>query len=263
MSFLIAIIAIGCTKAECSKSSDCLSKTCTISTCEKSKCSYTAEPNCCGNGLKESIKNGKPGNKCTCPQDFGKCDGKGKIILGKITKDAVYATYYCDSGNQCVLGVDKNDVNPQNFLDGISIGYFKASSVIKYNKPFDINKDYFEFKISLDDANSDLMLPITITSVKIMYTGQYSGSELLVAEKVLNSTLDNIGSTITISVPLNLDYRPHDIEETGSMRYSFDYTYAKKVQSGKSVNGTISYKQQVIREKFSATSKQLFMVRSG
>lgn len=263
MSFLIALIAIGCAKAECGKSSDCLSKTCTISTCEGRKCAYAAQPNCCGSGIKESIKNGKPGNKCTCPQDFGKCEGKGKINLGKITKDAVYIRYYCDSSDQCVLGVDKNDVTPQNFLDGINIGYFKASSIIKYNKPFDINKDYFEFKISLDDANSDLVLPITITNVKMLYTGQYSSSELLVADKELNSTLDSIGRTITISVPLNLDYRMKEVEESGSIRYSLDYNYAKKVQSGASSSGAPLYKQQPIREKFSATSKQLFLVRSG
>ena len=261
---VIALIAVSsCTKAECKVDSDCLSKTCKLSTCENKKCVYAAQPNCCGNGLKESIKNGKPGNQCTCPQDFGKCEGKGKITQGTRTQDAQYARYSCESANQCVLGVDKNDVTTQNFLDGINLGYFKASSIIKYSKPFDINKDYFEFKITLDDANSGLVFPITITNIKIFFTGQYSGSELLVAEKDLSTTLNKIGDIITINVPLNLDYRPQQIEETGSMRYSVDYAYTRKIQTGTAADGTPLYKDEPARERFSATSKQLFLLRSG
>ena len=71
--FAVAIVSIsGCTKAECNVSSDCSSRACSITKCEAKKCTYTAQVNCCGNNVKEIIENGKPGNQCTCPQDYGK-----------------------------------------------------------------------------------------------------------------------------------------------------------------------------------------------
>src|SRR3989344_5946631 len=155
--FLIAAIVVisGCAKAECKTSSDCLSRQCTIPTCEEKKCVYGSQPNCCGNRINESIEDGKPGNQCTCPADYGKCEGKAKIKIGARIEDAAYVRYVCSPDDQCAFGVEKDDVVPQNFLNSINPGFFKASSIEKYNKPFDIKKDSFIFKITLDDAGKD------------------------------------------------------------------------------------------------------------
>ena len=63
--FLLTSILIlsACSKAECKISADCIQKTCTISKCQDKKCDYTPQANCCGNGVKDSIENGKPGNQ--------------------------------------------------------------------------------------------------------------------------------------------------------------------------------------------------------
>ena len=265
--FLLLIVSIlilsSCGKAECKTSSDCPSQPCKISKCEDRKCAYTTKANCCGNRINESIENGKPGNKCTCPQDYGKCEGKAQVKIGSRTEDAAYAQYYCDYNNECVLGVDKKDVLPQNVLDTINTGFFKASSVLKYNKPFDMNRDIFEVKITLDDIHKDLVLPVKITGIKSLFNGDYSRSELLIAEKSLDNFLSSIGESTAISVPLNLGYRPQEAEEAGSLKYVVDYSYTKKVPSGRTPSGDTLYKEEISREKFNSPTKQAFFVRTG
>ncbi len=256
------IILSSCGKAECKTSSDCSSRPCTLSKCEDKKCSYITQSNCCGNRINESIENGKPGNKCTCPQDYGKCEGKAKVKIGSRIEDAIYAGYYCDYNNECILGVEKSDVLPQNVLDTINTGFFKASSVLKYNKPFDMSRDVFEVKITLDDSHKDLVLPVKITGIKMLFNSDYSRSELLIAEKSLDNSLSSIGESTAISVPLNLGYRPQEAEEAGSLRYTIDYSYTKKVSSGRTPGGDTIYKEEISREKFNSPAKQVFFVRA-
>lgn len=252
-----------CSKPECKTSADCISRTCFLSKCESDKCTYTLQRNCCGNRINESIENGKPGSQCTCPQDYGKCEGIGKVRIGSRTEDALFAHYFCNADSQCVLGVEKKDVAPQNYLDQINPGFFKASSVVKYNKPFDIAKDYFEFKVSLDDANKDIVFPIRLTKLKLLYSSEYARAELLIAEKDIDSTLNGIGNNSVIDSPLTLSYKPQEIEEQGSIRYSIDYSYTMQVLSGKTANGTGIYNRETKRETFNAPGKPVFFVRSG
>ena len=262
--FAVALIAIAsCTKAECNSSSDCLSKTCSIPRCDNGKCAYTIQTNCCGNKLKEAIENGKPGSKCTCPDDYGKCEGKGKISISSRTEDATYLHYLCNSDSQCVLDVDKNDVIPQNILDSINIGFIKASSVAKYNKPFDVKKDKFEFAVYLDDISNDLILPVQLAKIKILFSGESTRTELLVAEKELDNTLNGVGDQSTITTPLNLNYKPSGSEESGYIRYIIDYGYTKRVLSSKTLNGTSIYTKELVRATFASPSKPVFFVRSG
>jgi len=259
----VSIIALSsCAKPECKTSADCLSKACAIAKCESKKCVYASQSNCCGNQVKEAIENGKPGNQCTCPADYGKCEGKGKIKIGSRIEDAQYVKYYCNIDNQCALGVERKDIAPLNFLDSISIGFFKASSVAKYNKPFDTSRDIFEFSITFDDASKDLILPILLTKAKILYSSDYARAELLIAEKELNAVLNGVGDKATINLPLTLSYKPQEFEELGSIRYSIDYTYKKQVLTGKTVNGTNIYSNETVRATFTAPVKPVFFVRS-
>ncbi len=261
---LIAVLFIvtSCAKAECKTSSDCASRICAVSKCEDKKCVYTQQNNCCGNRINETIESGRPGNKCTCPQDYGKCEGKAKVKIGSRIENSVYAHYYCDYNSQCVLGVEKKDVLPQNVLDIINTGFFKASSILKYSKPFDMNRDVFEIKITLDDTHKDLVLPVKITGIKILFKGDFSRSELLIAEKNFENLLNNIGESTTINVPLNLGYKPPEVEEAGVLKYTVDYSYTKRVPSGRTPTGDTIYAEEVAREKFNSPTKQVFFVRS-
>lgn len=259
------MIIAGCAKAECKTSADCVaSKPCAIPKCEKSKCTLIQQINCCGNNVEESIENGKPGSKCACPQDYGKCEGKGKVAIGSRTEDTRYLRYSCNADSQCVFGFDEKEVFPQNFLDPMNDvgGFFKASSVLKYNTPFDISKDVFGITISLDDTNKGLVLPVQLTRIKLFFNSQYGGAEQLIADQELSSTLNGIGEKAEISAILNLGYRPKEAEESGSLRYSIDYVYTKKILSGR-VNGTNVHNDEIARAAFTATSKPIFFVRTG
>ena len=260
---VLAIIAIaGCTKAECKADSDCLQKGCTISRCQNEKCSFTPQQNCCGNGIKDEIENGKKGSACTCPQDYGRCEGMAKLKVGSRTEDAFYVKNYCNAQNECVFGVEAKDIMPQGFLDQINNGYFKASIVSKFNKPFDVNTDKFEFTITLDDLGKNTVLPVKFTKAKVLYSGPTSRTEMLVSEKELSAALNGITDKVTLIVPLTLGYRPKEVEETGSIRYSLDYEYIKQINSGKDANGSILFKNETSRDTFSGTTKPVAFIRS-
>lgn len=261
---IIAAIALsGCSKPECRTSADCGQRTCYLSKCDDKNCAYELQRNCCGNGINDTIENGKQGNQCTCPQDYGKCEGKGKVKIGSRIEDAQYIKYFCNIDSQCVLGVDKKDISPQNFLDTINPGFFKASSIIKYNKPFDAGRDNFEFAITLDDLGKDMVLPVSITNVKIFLSGEYSRTELLISEKEANAILNGVGDKAALNIPINLNYRPQELEENGGIRYTLDYMHKKKVLSGKAANGTSIFSEEIVRGSFTSPSKPAFFVRSS
>ena len=267
MLFLLLVITLialsSCARPECKISSDCGAKKCFSLKCENEKCDYSLQSNCCGNKLPESTESGKQGSKCTCPEDYGKCEGKGKVRSGSKMQDAVYAHYYCNDNDECILGAEDKDALPQNFLDTISTGFFKASSVIKYNKPFNMGKDVFDLTISLDDAGKLLVFPIKATKIRLLFSSEGARAEMLIAELDLDDEFNEIGDEARIRVPLNLGYKPQQLEESGSVRYSIDYTYAKKVSSGKAPDGTQLYEEETVRDKFTAPSKKVFFVRNG
>ncbi|MEK6943725.1 MAG: hypothetical protein AABX00_06710 [Nanoarchaeota archaeon] len=261
-SLIVVLLLASCSKPECEKNTDCVSANkCVAARCADEKCAYTSKENCCGNEAKDKIEDGKPGNSCTCPSDYGKCDGIGKVKSGSRTIDATYAHYYCQN-NECILGVETDDKSAQNFLDSINVFYFKASSVLAYTKPFDMSSDYFELTLTLDDVNKDLELPIKLTRINMLYTSPSTKSEQLIAEQQLANSIIRIGQQVFLRVPLNLDYRPQEIEETGSLRYVLDYSYTKRVPNGKNADGSTIYSTEQVREKFTSPTKQVLFVRS-
>jgi hypothetical protein len=218
--------------------------------------------NCCGNKLRESIENGKPGNQCTCPDDYGKCEGKPKVKIGTRSENATYLQYLCNVDNQCVLGIDKEDVAPQNFLDTINLALFKASAIVRYNKPFDVNRDSFELTITLDDIGKDLVLPISLTRVKLLFNSESTRTEQLIAEEDIDSVLNGFGDKAIIRMQLNLNYRPEEIEESGGLRYLVDYAHKKQVKV-RVINGTTQYTNETVRGTFSSPNKPVLFVRSS
>lgn len=258
---VIVLIISSCKKAECRTNEECLPKVCSTSKCDDNLCLYTPQKNCCGNKVQESTEDGKPGNKCTCPLDYGKCEGIAKVKFGSREEDAKYVHYFCNTNNECVLGVERNDVTPQNYLDQIN-AFFKASSVVRYNKPFDVAYDNFEFKITLDDIDKDLILPVRLTKIKLLYNSEFSRTELLIAEKELDQGFEDVGQQVAIDVPLNLDFKPQGVEESGSIRYSIDYSFTIKKSMGRSSDGTPLYDEEIDRGTFTSPVKPIFFFKS-
>ena len=264
--FLIALLMVlsACqkTKVECTKSSECLQKTCNVPKCDANKCVYSLQKNCCGNGLQDETENGKPGNKCTCPQDYGKCDGKGRVKAQGRLQNTTYLYYHCSKEDKCIFGINEKDIEIQNFPDTISAGFFKAGMLVTFNKPFDIDKDSLKIKISLDDLGKDILPPIELTKLKLFYSSELSRTEQQIAEKELQSKLISIGDEVLIEAPMNLGFRPREVEETGTFRYSIDYRYAKHVASGRSLDGLTIYTNETARNTFNSVAKPIFFVKS-
>mgnify|MGYP001571764579 FL=1 len=262
--FIVAVLFISsCAKTECETNADCISpKSCMSAKCKDNACVFTPQRNCCGNEIKEGIESGAPGSQCTCPADYGKCEGKGKIKIGSRLEDATYVRYHCNEDSQCILGVDKNSTAPQNFLDTINIGFFKTSSVIKYNKPFDVNEHSFSLTLTLDDVGKDLVLPVTFTKVKVLFNSVYTRAELLVAEQDLKAVLDGIGSQVTLNVPLNLNFRPEELEESGYLRYTIDYVYQRQFLSKRGSDEPEAI-EETIRNTYTSPAKPVIFFRSS
>lgn len=265
--FLLALVLLvlsACAKkeVECATSADCLQKACHISRCAEDKCSYNMQTNCCGNGLQEGTENGKPGNKCSCPKDYGACEGRGRVGIGGRTQNTTYIYYHCNEKEECVFGINEKDIEIQNFYDTISIGFFKASVLVTYNKPINVNRGTFKFRISLDDAGKDIVLPVTLTKLKLFYSPDLSRAEQIISEKELDSNVANIGDEILIEAPLGLGYKPKEVEETGSFRYVIDYKYEKSIATGKAPNGSFIYSNELVRSSFNSLAKPVFFVKS-
>src|SRR3989344_6723548 len=99
-ALLVIISACNKEKSECKASSDCLQKACFTPKCTEGKCSQIVQRNCCGNGMQDELENGKPGNKCTCSHDYGKCEGKAKVqVMGRL-QNTTYLYYFCNDQDE-------------------------------------------------------------------------------------------------------------------------------------------------------------------
>lgn len=217
---------IGCssTPPECKADSDCAKKACNTVKCEKKKCDYTVKKNCCGNGMKEETEDGKKGNTCACPADYGKCEGRGKIKAGTKEVDAKYLERICKD-DKCVLDVNKDNVNEIQLIDDKFLKFFRLESIISFNKPFIINKDKINIKFTLKDVENDLVFPIKITNIKFI-KGEY-----FYGETPLDIEFTAVGNYSEISIPL--DYEMQSIEEEKILGFRIDYEYLYKVKVGK------------------------------
>jgi len=255
-SFLLLILANGCGKpAECEVNADCGKRTCSAASCVDRQCKYSTVQNCCGNKIKDSIENGKPGNSCTCPADYGACTGKAKIQVGGRTYDAQYMQYFCENDG-CVLGVPLEDIRPVTLLDEGEFNLFTLETTVTYNEPFDVNKDAFAFRISLKDYKEGIVLPVDLNKILL------KNGEILFGEREINSALEKVGDTVTINVPL--DYHLEQVEEVGGLTYQMNYEYIQKVKDERLQNGSYSYKDELVRDGYQKrfTTKITF-VRSG
>ena len=255
-SFLLLILANGCGKPpECKADADCGKRTCSTASCIDNQCKYNTVQNCCGNKIKDSIENGKPGNSCTCPSDYGECTGKAKIEAGGRTYDAQYVQNFCEN-DECILGVPPGDVRPVTLLDEREFGLFTLETTVTYNEPFDVNKDSFAFRISLKDDKEGIVLPVKLNKILL------KNGEILFGEKEANLALGKVSDTVTVNVPL--DYHLEQFEEAGSLTYQLNYEYIRKVRDERLQNGSYSYKDELVRDDYQKrfTTKITF-VKSG
>src|SRR3989338_4353630 len=246
---LLALFLLSCSStsdaSSCQKDSDCAPKNCQSASCAQEKCAYSPDPNCCGNGKKEQIEDGKTGNECTCPSDFGACSGAAKIQSGSRTQDAKYVKRYCNPSNQCVLGVDPKALKSTTLLDENAFNNFDLEITTTLNQPFRVPTDTLSFRIRLKDAKPEMVYPIKFTHISLR------DGELLFGERDLTSALGGVGDIATFNVPLS--YRLSAAEETRRLSYQIDYEYTINTQerSGTSSKTVPKTSRETIQNRFS------------
>lgn len=258
--FIVSVSALllisGCEKAECEVSSDCSDNSCSSVSCVDKQCKYTPVPNCCGNNIPENIESGKLGNKCTCPADYGACEGKGEIKVRSRTYDTQYLEFLCDEQQKCVLDVDEKDIRPISLVDEREFSFFQMETAATFNDPLNINKDDFGFRFVLKDDHEDLILPIKLTKITL------SDGEVLFGEKILDETLNGVGDSVSTKVPIT--YRLEQLEEERRLSYKVDYEYKKRVRDQRLEDGSYSYKTELVRDQYEKRfSTKIFLVKSG
>tara|TARA_Y100000294_G_C8567911_1_gene341605 strand:- start:2820 stop:3434 length:615 start_codon:yes stop_codon:yes gene_type:complete len=197
----------------------------------------------------------KPGNKCTCPQDYGVCEGKLQLVYGKRAVESKYLENHCEN-NQCTIGVPPEKVRPVTLIEERDFSFFELETTVRYNEPFDVTKDTFTFKISLKDMKDDLVLPIRFNKI-ILKNG-----ELLFGEKALNIVLNGIGDSNTFNVLISSVLEKP--EESGKLTYEMDYEYIRKVKDQRFDNGSYTYKEEVVRDDYQKKfTTQITFFKSG
>ena len=214
------LIIAGCTQSSdaqsCKTVADCTPKKCYTSSCTENKCVYIAQQGCCGNAYKDALEDGKAGNECTCPADYGQCDGKAKIAYGSGFYDAKYVKRQCIQ-NQCIMGVNPDDLKPLTLLDQAKFNAFSMEVTTSFNQPFRVPTDSFTFRLTLKDAKDTLVYPIRFTHITL------SSGEVLYGEKDLTAILGGVGDAVSFSVPIS--YHLIQPEEEQKLKYKLEYGY--------------------------------------
>jgi len=202
------IFTISCSKKECEKTLDCDQKRCFTVSCDEGVCNYEPKENCCGNDIKEELEDGKPGNECTCPQDYGRCDKSEGDYLERYCKD-----------EECVPGVDEENIKRVKLSNDKALSPCEINIYKEYDEPFIVGKSNILIKFTIIDIDNDIKPPIIITKLRLFE----SGEDYLLGEKDVNLKLAGIGDEA--STELNFSYDMDKSEEEKKIKLVMNYQY--------------------------------------
>ena len=147
-------------------------------------------------------------------------------------------------------------ITPVTLLNERNFGLFKLETTATYNNPFDVAKDTFTFRIIVKDDSENIIFPIKLTKILL------KDGEVLFGEKQLDSLLTGVGDTITIKTPLF--YILKQLEEDRRLTYQIDYEYMQRVKDERLPNGSYSYKNELVRDKYeNRFTTKISFVKSG
>jgi hypothetical protein len=173
--------------------------------------------------------------------------------IGSRTYDTEYLEYQCKD-NDCVLGIDDSLIRSIDLTDDKEFSYFKIGIRSSFDQPFNVDNSKFNVKIQLADKDEDLVLPVTITSLKLVE------KELLIGEEELNEELNYIGESFTQSIPVNQNIM-QNVEEEKRVSLVIDYTYIIKEKTGSNSEGEPTYENKVKRDTYTKSySSKIFFV---
>ena len=219
--------------SECTRSSDCQQEICKTASCSAGRCSYATKQNCCGNRQQESMEDGKPGNACTCPKDYGNCSGAVKTTVKGKEKAAQYVTNYCDGQLQCVQGINPDVVLPIALTQQLRGTLFTLDLIVEYPNPMIMNKDKVTFKITLREIKDDLDFPIVLKKIQLV------NNQRLFGQLTTGQGFNSRGQTIEVQVPLTGELGI--LESKLALTYKIDEEHGKRVKGARRPDGSYEY----------------------
>ncbi len=183
-------------------------------------CKHERVPNRCQNYKCESAAGE---NKCTCPQDCGKC----------ARSYGDYLEFACSDG-ECMSQIRTN-VLTKTFASEKSTTYFTFNTESSMNQPFKIDSitttksDKIEITARLTDDHADLVSGPKFNMIEVFGQNQeLLGTEVLTS----NNALGNVGSYVSFEVPLSFIMEELEEERTISPKLYYEYTYKHEYWDG-------------------------------
>lgn len=249
MALLAMLLVSGCAEKECEVNSDCPKKTCFTTACDDNICNEQPISGCCGNGICEANKGE---SFCSCEEDCkkDKCEGKKVISETKYGKvETEYLEYMCNPDSECVLDFDKSAQREIPLLFEKQFTHFKVAVKVVMKKPFDIDNDKLEFELELKDISSDVVGPITVSSIQVLK------KSYLYASQDLDKEIASIGDSFIASIPLDFEPETVEVELPLDIKIDYDYTYITDTKTGATKDKRDSYTTSL--------SEKLFIVKTG
>ncbi|RMF06263.1 hypothetical protein D6764_02600 [Candidatus Woesearchaeota archaeon] len=221
---------------ECAVDSDCSAKAqgvCDEASCVSGTCIVNTKENCCGNGVCEEESE----NVCSCPSDCETgCEGhvEFKTPSGAIQKSK-YFNYGC-IGSQCGIKYNPSEIKPHQAYHDLRQDNLVIGMTASYIQPFEINHGSVGIELQLKDYNAELVaLPVFISEVRVM-----ENSLLLGRVKGADWTLDSIGDSISIEVPISYSMAMPEEQKTVTIQIDYQVMKLKKI-SVRDENGRQQY----------------------
>ncbi|MGV8171465.1 MAG: hypothetical protein ACP5OA_02105 [Candidatus Woesearchaeota archaeon] len=210
---------------KCNSDTDCVNmlnktlKTCTGTICVSRVCRIVPTANCCGNNITEEIENGLPGNKCSCPKDYGICNATIKYMdaTNRLTT-AKYILRKCVD-NECKIVYDDSLQRDAEFFNIWNGQGFRINIYVRYSNPFYGDNNIMQIETKLSDYDPVLIKPpIIINEIRLM-----EGTKIF-AKINPGTVLSYIDQTVTKDITVGY-YDFIYPEEAKSLTINIDYEY--------------------------------------
>ena len=209
-AILIVIFLAGCGRKECEKDAECPTQKCFAASCVQNECVQEPRANCCGNGIKDNNE-----NECSCPEDYGECEGEQGSYLEKFCRSAK---------DECAFDVKDDKISRATVLHTKDLAGFSISVKAAYDKPFNVDRSVFNAEIELLSKKDSIISP-KITKIELIGK-QKSQSSILGSYEIKRDLWAN---GFKFEAPINVQYGLSDKEEKTDIYLQISYEYKEKV----------------------------------
>ncbi|MFW6449802.1 MAG: hypothetical protein ACOCZ6_02000 [Nanoarchaeota archaeon] len=214
---LVMFMISGCEEPECEKVADCPVEECFEYDCVEGECEKTTIDDCCGNNICEEDYDQ---NYCNCPEDCTPETCEGKIVLDEeLDETTKYLKEMC-MDDECTVYFDKDKQRTVPLNYRAYDGFFELGVDVEFKRPTELNEDEIEVKITLEDIDDDLVMPLKIRSVEL------TDGDRIYGEDTTTKEFENLDDSVNFSFPVTYIPDEMEAEEHLSMVIRFEKEYS-------------------------------------